>query len=347
MRIEHEKKYDFRDVLIRPKRSTLKSRNDVSLERTFKFKWSSKVLTCIPIMASNMDTIGTLKMAKVLARDKLITVLHKYHTSQEIREFCLENPTLVKFISLSIGMSDDELNYVLPIINENNIDMLCLDIANGYIEDFVIFVKKVRSLLPDIILMAGNVVTNEMTEELIIAGADIVKVGIGPGSVCTTRRQTGIGYPQLSAIIECADAANGLGGLIIGDGGCRETEDISKAFGGGSHFVMLGGMFAGYEECSGDTVVINGISYKEFYGMSSERAMMKHTGSVSEYRAPEGKRILVKCKGTIKKKVNHILGGVRSMCTYIGAKSIKEVSKRTTFIVISPRTEPYPEEKED
>lgn len=347
MRIEFERKYDFRDVLIRPKRSTLKSRNDVSLERTFRFKWSPKTLTCIPIMTSNMDTIGTLSVAKVLGADKLITVLHKYHTAEEIREFKIQNETVMPYVCVSIGMSNDELNYIIPIIVENKIDMLCLDIANGYIEEFENFVRLVRSLLPDIILIAGNVATPDMTEQLILAGCDIVKVGIGPGSVCETRRQTGVGYPQLSAIIECADAANGLGGLIIGDGGCRETEDITKAFGGGAHFVMLGGMFAGYQECAGDIVDINGVSYKEFYGMSSERAMLKHAGSVAEYRAPEGKRTLVKCKGTIKKKVNHILGGVRSMCSYIGARSIKEVSKRTTFVVVSPRTQPYTDENEE
>ena len=188
--------------------------------------------------------------------------------------------------------------------------------------------------------MAGNVVTGEMTEQLILSGADIVKVGIGPGSVCTTRKKTGVGYPQLSAVMECADAAHGLSGHIISDGGCTMPGDFSKAFGAGADFVMAGGMFSGHDESGGETVTDSdtGRKYKEFYGMSSAHAMTKHSGGVADYRASEGKYVLVPYRGPVSGTVRTILGGVRSSCTYVGARKLKELSKRTTFIRISPHS---------
>jgi GMP reductase len=165
-----------------------------------------------------------------------------------------------------------------------------------------------------------------------LAGADIVKVGIGPGSVCTTRVKTGVGYPQLSAIIECADAAHGLGGHIISDGGCVTPGDVAKAFGAGADFVMLGGMLAGHNESGGEMIEIAGEKYKKFYGMSSETAMNKHVGGVAEYRASEGKTVQVPFKGDVIDTLKDILGGIRSTCTYVGASKLKELTKRTTFI---------------
>ena len=183
--------------------------------------------------------------------------------------------------------------------------------------------------------MAGNVVTGEMVEELILAGADIIKVGIGPGSVCTTRIKTGVGYPQLSAIVECADAAHGLGGHIISDGGCRVPGDVAKAFGGGADFVMLGGMLAGHAESGGEIVEVDGKKFRQFYGMSSKTAMDKHAGGVAGYRASEGKTVQVPYHGGVAETVRDILGGVRSACTYVGASKLKELSKRTTFIRVA------------
>jgi GMP reductase len=180
--------------------------------------------------------------------------------------------------------------------------------------------------------MAGNVVTGEMVEQLILSGADIVKVGIGPGSVCTTRIKTGVGYPQLSAIIECADAAHGLKGHVCADGGCTVPGDVAKAFAAGADFVMLGGMFAGHDECSGDIIEENGKTYKRFYGMSSAEAMIKYKGTVADYRASEGKSVNVPYRGKADVTVQDILGGVRSTCTYVGASRLKELSKCTTFI---------------
>jgi GMP reductase len=216
----------------------------------------------------------------------------------------------------------------LPKTTQLNI---CIDVANGYSEYFSEFVKKIRDENPQSRIMAGNVVTAEMTEELILSGADIVKIGIGPGSVCTTRKMTGVGYPQLSAIIECADAAHGLGGLICADGGIKVPGDFGKAFGAGADFVMCGGIFAGHDECGGE--VEDG--YMSFYGMSSDTAMNKHAGGVANYRTSEGKTVKVPYKGPVENTIKEILGGLRSTCTYVGATKLKELSKRTTFIMVN------------
>jgi GMP reductase len=216
--------------------------------------------------------------------------------------------------------------------NHPLLEFICIDVANGYAQAFVEFVRKVRAAFSDKTIVAGNVVTGEMVEELLLSGADIVKVGIGSGSVCTTRVKAGVGYPQLSAVIECADAAHGLGGRIISDGGCTCPGDVAKAFGGGADFVMIGGMFSGHDESDGKLVERDGMRYKQFYGMSSETAMAKHAGGVAEYRATEGKTVEVPYRGPIAETVREVLGGVRSACTYVGALALKELTKRTTFI---------------
>lgn len=334
MRIEHDIKLGFKDVLIRPKRSTLKSRSQVSLERTYTFINSKKTWTGVPIIAANMDTVGTFEMAAKLASHKMLTAVHKHYSVEQWTDFVAHLPDdLINYIMLSTGTSDTDFERVKTILAANpNIHFLCIDVANGYSEHFVAFVRRARKELPSITIVAGNVVTGEMTEELILSGADIVKVGIGPGSVCTTRLKTGVGYPQLSASIECADAAHGLGGHTISDGGCSCAGDVSKAFGSGADFVMLGGMLAGHEESGGQWVERDGKQYKQFYGMSSSTAMDKHAGGVANYRASEGKTVEVPYRGPVNNTVNDILGGVRSTCTYVGASSLKELSKRTTFI---------------
>lgn len=334
MRIEYEIKLGFKDVMFRPKRSTLKSRSQVSLERDFTFRNSKKNWQGVPIIAANMDTVGTFEMALELAKEKIITAIHKHYSVEEWRQFLTKAPEYIySYIAISSGTgSTDEAKIKEIIAAFPKIEFICIDVANGYSEHFVEFVKKIRSLFPEKTIMAGNVVTGEMVEELILAGADIIKVGIGPGSVCTTRIKTGVGYPQLSAIIECADAAHGLGGHIIGDGGCKVPGDVAKAFGGGADFVMLGGMLAGHNESGGELVEENGNKYKLFYGMSSKTAMEKHAGGVAEYRASEGKTVRVKYKGAVAETLKDILGGVRSTCTYVGAAELKELSKRTTFI---------------
>ncbi len=337
MRIETEVKLGFKDVMIRPKRSTLKSRSHVSLEREFKFLHSNTAWTGVPIMAANMDTVGTFEMAKALAEDKLFTAIHKHYSVQEWNDFLHDlAPEMYNYIAISTGTGKEDSKKIAQIFEANPLlKFICIDVANGYSEHFVNFVQQTRKQYLDKVIIAGNVVTGEMVEELLLAGADIIKVGIGPGSVCTTRVKTGVGYPQLSAIIECADAAHGLGGQIISDGGCKTPGDVAKAFGAGADFVMLGGMLAGHSESGGDIVEINGEKFKQFYGMSSTTAMEKHAGGVAEYRASEGKTVQVPFRGNVEVTLKDILGGLRSACTYVGASRLKELTKRTTFIRVS------------
>ncbi|MCK5285423.1 MAG: GMP reductase [Alphaproteobacteria bacterium] len=336
MRIEEDKKLDFKDVLIRPKRSTMASRKDVDLSREYVFKWSGKTFKGIPIIAANMDGVGTFDMAKAFISDGngLSVALHKHYPLNALQDFYKTNGT--QTVWYSIGMvKDDEEKLKAFLDSGYTPDKLCIDVANGYSEHFVAYVKKIREMLPDITIMAGNVVTGEMVEELILAGVDVIKVGIGSGSVCTTRDMTGIGYPQLSAIIECADAAHGLGGLICSDGGCTVAGDIAKTFGAGSDFVMLGGMLSGHNQAEQEIVEDGGDKFVQFYGMSSSTAMKKHKGGVAEYRASEGKTVRVPYRGDIAGTLQDILGGLRSTCTYVGARHLKELSKRTTFIRVS------------
>lgn len=334
MRIEYDIKLGFKDVMFRPKRSTLKSRSQVKLERAFRLLHAKTEWTGVPVMAANMDTVGTFEMALALFKHKMFTAIHKHYSLQEWREFMTKAPAGIEnFIAVSTGTSSVDFDKLVNVVNENpQLRFICIDVANGYSEHFVAFLKKVRKQFVDKVIIAGNVVTGEMVEELLLSGADIIKVGIGPGSVCTTRVKTGVGYPQLSAIIECADAAHGLGGLIISDGGCSTPGDVAKAFGAGADFVMLGGMFAGHDESGGEVEEKNGEKVKIFYGMSSATAMKKHSGGVAEYRASEGKTVTVPYRGKVDETVLDILGGVRSTCTYVGASQLKELSKRTTFI---------------
>lgn len=336
MRVETDLKLGFRNVLIKPKRSNLKSRSQVNLERNFSFIHSQREWLGVPVIAANMDTTGTFEVASVLAGYGMLTAIHKHYSIEQWRSFLVgRDDSFYSRIMVSSGASDEDFAKLCLIISEHpQLEFICLDVANGYTESFVDYVQKVRNRLPDKTIVAGNVVTGEMVEELLLSGADIVKVGIGPGSVCTTRVKAGVGYPQLSAVIECADAAHGLGGRIISDGGCTCPGDVAKAFGGGADFVMLGGMFAGHDECGGELVERDGQRFRQFYGMSSMTAMSLHSGGVADYRASEGKTVLVPCRGPIEETVKDILGGVRSACTYVGAAALKELTKRTTFIMV-------------
>lgn len=337
MRIEYDIKLGFKDVMFRPKRSTLNSRSQVKLERTFRMKHSEFNWTGIPVMAANMDTVGTFEMALALFEKKLFTAIHKHYTIEQWNDFISKAPKGIEnHIAISTGTSSHDLDKISKIISANpQLQFICIDVANGYSEHFVSFVKQTRKKFHNKVIIAGNVVTGEMVEELILAGADIIKVGIGPGSVCTTRVKTGVGYPQLSAIIECADAAHGLGGQIISDGGCTTPGDVAKAFGAGADFVMLGGMLAGHDESGGELIEKEGKKMKQFYGMSSATAMDKHAGGVADYRASEGKTVEVPYRGEVENTLLDILGGIRSTCTYVGASHLKELTKRTTFIRVA------------
>ncbi|ANZ22432.1 guanosine monophosphate reductase [Buchnera aphidicola (Diuraphis noxia)] len=337
MRIEEDIKLGFKDVLIRPKRSILKSRSQVDLIRTFSFKYSPLTWSGIPLIAANMDTIGTFQMAQALSGFKILTAIHKYYSFEEWKNFILSSSKdILNYVIVSIGTSKDDFVKIKKIfLLSSELKYICIDVANGYSEYFVSFLKLVRDFFPDKIICAGNVVTGEMVEELIISGADIVKVGIGPGSVCTTRVKTGVGYPQLSAVIECSDAAHGLNGQIISDGGCSVSGDIAKAFGGGADFVMLGGMLSGHNECSGRIVEEKSKKYMLFYGMSSISAMKRYSGEIKGYRASEGKTVKIPFRGDVHVTIRDILGGIRSTCTYVGAEKLKELTKRTTFIRVN------------
>jgi GMP reductase len=337
MRLISDTKLDFKDVLFLPKRSTLTSRSEVSLERTYTFINSKQTWTGVPIMVSNMDTTGTFEMANALKKHKIITCIHKHYNYNEWCDFLrLLSDDDFNFFTVSIGTSENDFLQLCKLLNhEKRIKFILLDVANGYTKNFIERVKDLVVLYKDKIIIAGNIVSSEMAEELILSGVDIVKIGIGNGSVCTTRIKTGVGYPQLSAIIECSDPLHGLKGRLISDGGCCNSGDIAKAFGAGADFVMLGGMMSGHDESGGKIVEENGKKYKEFYGMSSSTAMNKHSGGVASYRATEGKRVLIPYKGPIEDTILDILGGIRSTCTYVGAKELRELSKRTTFIKVN------------
>jgi GMP reductase len=339
MRLEEDIKLDYSDVLIRPKRSTLNSRSEVDITRTFSFKDSGRSITAVPIVASNMDGVGTMAMARALIPHKMLVTLHKWYTPEQLKTFFESlSPEEAPFVFYTMGIVEkdiEKLDALLDILDEELFPSICVDVANGYTERFSEFCKRIRARFPNKILMAGNVVTGEMVEELSLVGIDIIKVGIGPGSVCTTRKMTGVGYPQLSAVVECADAAHGIGARICADGGCKVVGDIAKAFGGGADFVMLGSMFAGHDEAEMDLIEKDGKKYAKYYGSSSEEAMEKHSGGVAKYRASEGKSVEVDYKGPVEKTIQEMLGGLRSACTYVGARHLKELSKRTTFVRVN------------
>tara|TARA_Y100001970_G_C14146639_1_gene810230 strand:+ start:437 stop:1471 length:1035 start_codon:yes stop_codon:yes gene_type:complete len=336
MHIDNEVKYDFSDVLIKPKRSYYTSRKEVDLEREFKFKWSKIVWKGIPVVASNMDTVGTINTAKVLGNYNTLTCLHKFHGVDEL----IKIPNKIKKnVAITIGIAEG-LKILYDLRDKEKLfKIVCIDVANGYTEQFSEFVRQVRSEFEEKIIIAGNVCTPEMTEQLILSGADIVKVGIGGGSACITRNVAGVGIPQLSAVIECSDAAHGIGGMVMSDGGCTCSGDISKAFGANADFVMLGGLLAGHNENSKNINENKNTGEKtvEFYGMASSKALNKYytKNMGKDYKASEGKLVQIPYKGPIENTLLDLLGGVRSTCTYIGAKKIKDISKCTTFVCVN------------
>ena len=370
MRLETDPKLDYCDVLLRPKRSRLHSRKEVELHRTFNFLYSSAEWSGIPIMASNMDGVGSFAMARALHKERLFTCVFKHATHESWRKeiSSLESSCF----AVTSGILESDIARLRSVMEMGIARFICLDVANGYSQRFGDTVARVREMYPSATLIAGNVATADMTQELILRGADIVKVGIGPGSVCTTRIQTGVGYPQLSATIECADAAHGLGGHIVADGGCACAGDIAKAFSAGADFVMLGGLLAGHDEGGGkiveqhfltneltslhadasktfsegkeDTIrTTESLSFRrktevrrfvEFYGMSSLQAMLRHAGGVASYRASEGRLVRIPYRGPIAHTLKEILGGLRSTCSYVGAEKLKDLGKCATFVCV-------------
>lgn len=333
MRVDNDPKFDFDDVLIRPKRSEAPSRASVDLNREFRFLHGEAPWRGVPIIASNMDTIGTFAMADALG-PSMLTCLHKYYSEDDLIRF-FGDETRCASTFFTLGLKDDEFDKLRAVKSKTGIRLVCVDAANGYTRYFVERVKRIRDAFPKLTIMAGNVATPDMVQELLISGAaDIIKIGIGPGSVCTTRMMTGVGYPQLSAIIECADAAHGLRGHVCADGGCRTPGDVVKAFAAGADFVMLGGMLAGHDECGGDWIEEDGQRVAMgFHGMSSREALDKYSGGRKDYRAYEGRAVSVPHKGPVQETLEQIQGGIRSACAYVGANRLKDLSKCTTFVI--------------
>lgn len=338
MKILDDVKLDFSDVLLLPKRSPYSSRSEVLLERTIKFKYSPLTWTGVPIMVSNMDTTGTLEMASVLRHHKVITCLHKYYTPHDILTFQLSQVLDKEYYAVTSGINDADLENLDEIMRLVNPKIICMDVANGYMNKFIEKCRQVREKYPDRIIIAGNICTSEGVLDLVMNGkVDIVKVGLGNGSCCTTRKQTGIGMPQLSAVMECSDTAHGIDAHIISDGGIQVIGDFSKAYAGGADFVMSGSMFAGHLESGGELIddKENGKQFKIFYGMSSTTAMNKYSGGVAKYRSSEGKTVKLEFRGPVEATILEILGGIRSSMTYLGAKKIKDIPKCATFIRVN------------
>ncbi len=353
MRIYDDIQLDYQDVLLRPKRSTLASRSQVDIIREYSFKWCPHTVKGTGIIAANMSTTGTFEMATALQKHNLFCALHKYYTAEELISFLKKNKEEFEnndLIFISSGVGEEDYKKLCQVMQEKLANNICIDVANGYSPYLINYVKKVRAEFPEALIMAGNVVTGDMTEDLILNGVDIVKVGIGPGSVCTTRKLTGVGRPQFSTVIECADAAHGVGGMICADGGCTVPGDICKSLCAGADFVMLGGMLAGHEESAGElsfkyfktdevafeengdiSCEIKEKLFKKFYGMSSDYAQEKFYGGMKKYRASEGKIVEIPFRGPIENTILSILGGIRSAMTYIGAKRIKDMPKCATF----------------
>jgi len=353
MRILPDTKLDFDDVLLVPKRSRhnseVSSRDHVDTTRPLKMPHAGTTVEGCPIIAANMDSVGSLAMADALTKHNMFTALHKFYSEDQLVNF-FQDPIRSRNTFFTIGIRQEDMDKIASVkrrvagTNKAFPKMICMDVANGYIQKFIDEVKKCREKFPKAIIMAGNIVTPDIVVELIQnAGADILKIGLGSGSVCTTRLMTGVGYPQFSAISECADAAHGAGGLICSDGGCKGYDDVCKALAGGADMVMLGGMLSGTDECEGEwiteDIVINDevVSKKflKFHGMSSEEAQVKHYGGVASYKAAEGKEVNIPYKGSVESVIKKIKGGLRGTCSMVGADKLKDLSKCASFIRVN------------
>lgn len=353
MRIYDDIQLDYCDVLLRPKRSALASRSEVDVTREYTFKWSTATIKATGIIAANMATTGTFEIAREMQKQRLFSALHKHYSAEELISFLTKNAQEFgdnSLLFVSSGVSDADYEKLCTVLKTGLIQNICVDVANGYSPYLVNYIQKVRKNWPNALIMAGNVVTGDMCEDLILSGADIVKVGIGPGSVCTTRKLTGVGRPQFSTVIECADAAHGVGGMICADGGCTVPGDVCKSLCAGADFVMLGGMLAGHTESGGEfcskvfqtnevtlqdetscALKLQEKQFKLFYGMSSEYAQQTHYGGMKKYRASEGKVVEIPFRGPLEPTLLAVLGGMRSCMTYIGAKRLKDMPKCATF----------------
>jgi len=333
--IQGSKKLGFEDVLLRPKRSEIMSRAEINLGRTYNFLWSGGTFTGIPIVAANMDTTGTFEMAIALAEHEAFTAIHKYYPVEAWEAFAQDHPQALPYMALTCGAAESDYQKMCSILSAvPQLKYVMIDVANGYSQYFVEHIRRVRKNHPNLIICAGNVCSPDMVEELIISGADIVKVGVGPGAVCTTRKKTGVGFPQIHCIVRCADAAHGLNGHIVSDGGCTNPGDVAKAFAAGADFVMIGGLLAGHDQCGGELIVKDGKKVKLFYGLSATTAMRPKVGCNANYRQAEGKTVEIPYRGDVNATFLDIIGGLRSSCCYCGASNLKDLTKRASFLIM-------------
>ena len=356
MQIIDSVQLDFSDVLIKPRRSSIDSRSKVDITRNYKFKWCPYTIKGTGIMQANMGTIGNFDVSKKMLDNGLFACLHKYHNVEDLIEFYTDlidrgDDTWMRCL-LAIGLRDNGIEKLRTLNEKLGVQVgIKFDVPNGYIPQVKEKVINLRKEFPDMFIMVGNVVTGDITEDLILSGADCVAVGIGPGGQCLTREQTGCGRPQLSAIIECADAAHQVGGMVCGDGGITCPGDLGKAFGAGADFIMIGSMFAGTLEADGDIIskwIFNGEyepaadgsgfephlelkEFKQFYGMSSTLAQEKFGNGKPKYRASEGRVTIVPYVGSIDGVIEELLGGLRSTMTFLGAWKLKNIPKQCTF----------------
>lgn len=323
-------KLDFDDVLIVPQFSDITSRSQVDLRTDIHGKWGAKIHG-VPIIAANMDGVGTFSMHHALKKFNVFTAINKHYTNEY---WYTESDINHAFIT--IGMNNEELINAHTIIvlrkqqDPSFIPKIVIDVANGYMNPFYDFIKKVRDEIPNAFILAGTVTTPEATQRIIESGADLARVGIGTGAVCTTRRIAGVGYPLFSALTECVKAADEVGGGVQSDGGCVYPADFSKAFGVGAKMVMAGSIFAGHDES--EQKIVDGKVI--FYGMSSHVAQKKYN-QMKNYRTSEGRVVEIPYKGRVEHTISDILGGIRSTCAYIGAKNITEMRDKTQFIRVN------------
>lgn len=330
-------KLSYKNVALKPRRSEIRSRADVDLSRTFKFPYSGQECHGIPIMAANMDTVGTFEMAIALAASKAFTAIHKYYSVEAWKEFAAEHPECMPYVILTSGTSNQDQERMCRILDTvKSVKFVMIDTLESNSQDFVEQLRNVRLQYPNHTLIAGSVADWQLMEEMIItARVDAIKIGMSMSSTSTGRKKTGCGFPSISNILECANAAHAYNVRVIASGGCACPGDVAKAMAAGADFVMLGGLLAGHEECGGELIIRRGRKYKLFYDMSSTTAMKKHVGCVTTYRGSEGRTVEVPYKGAVHNTLLNICDGLRSACTYVGCHKLKELTKRATFIPLS------------
>jgi IMP dehydrogenase len=327
----------FDDVLLLPRYSSvLPSKTNIYLELT------KNISLKVPFLSSAMDTVTESKMAIAIAKEGGIGVIHRNlnvnDQSQEVKK--VKNKRLI--VGAAIGTNKDDLDRARSLLI-NGVDLIVIDTAHGHSEKVLKTLSKLKKIVKEVPICVGNIATGEAAKRLYNSGADIIKVGIGPGSICTTRMVAGIGVPQISAIMEVKKALSKKSVKIISDGGIKFSGDIAKALAAGADAIMMGSIFAGTEESPGKKFKVKGKLFKEYRGMGSIGAMS--AGSANRYFqknfkdkskfVPEGVEGRVQYKGKVSKIIYQLQGGLRSSMGYIGAKNLEEINKKAKFIKIT------------